>query len=305
MSMKTSTSCHTMRLLNLPDGYSHTSTFTTKTWSGESFFGMGAHIWTDGVNIYYSNRDEHYVLDGDAWKPKVWHGLSIIRGGDYIWTDGDDIYYSYYVHMGSDENSYQESYRLNRGTSTWEPMNWELTNAYGHLIWTDGVNIFLSQGPRSYIFDKGTKSWSSVDVPISGLVYGDSFWSDGVNIYYSHNDQTQFVLVGDTWVEKTWNIVIKGSYIWTDGTHIYYTHNYYDENLMDTVYTNYVLNKDTGEWVEKQWYGVTDFYDSNLWTDGTNVYKSDGGGTHVLLPTTASLYVCQRYGNWSKLCPVP
>ena len=96
-------------------------------------------------------------------------------------------------------------------------------------------------------------------------------WSDGDNLYYSKNS-TQWVLNGDTWVEKTWNGLssFSGLDIWTDGTNIYYS-NYYD---------HYVLDGDT--WVSKEWEGIYDFSGRNIWSDGKNIYHSYVIAHHVL-----------------------
>ena len=93
-----------------------------------------------------------------------------------------------------------------------------------------------------------------------------SIWSDGTHIYHSYGlyeGNVDYVLNGDTWEVKTWNVDITGSEIWTDGTNIYYSHGK----------NQYVLNGDT--WIPKTWGGLNDFYGSNVWSDGTNIYYSN------------------------------
>ena len=54
-------------------------TWETKTWNGLTNFTV-ANIWTDGVNTYYSNSNNQYVLNGDTWETKTWNGLTSFVG---------------------------------------------------------------------------------------------------------------------------------------------------------------------------------------------------------------------------------
>ena len=147
----------------------------------------------------------------------------------------------------------------------------------GEHIWTDGTNIYYSYGDRQYVLNGNTwekKTWK-------GLTNFDGFyiWTDGTNIYYSYSD-SNYVLNGDTWEPKIWkglttpNKASSFMFIWTDGTDIYTT------VATSGDFPNYVLNKETDTWEEKEnWSGFNICF---VWTDGTNIYKTEAGHHLVL-----------------------
>ena len=165
-------------------------------------------------------------------------------------------------------NIYYDNYVLNKETSTWELKNWDSTpyRFSGLYIWTDGTNIYHSDGANNYILNgnawEKTENWRSI-------CYGDCTWTDGINTYYSDGLQQQ-VFNGVTWETKTWNGLtdIYGDRIWTDGTNTYYD-------------DSYILNGDT--WEPKTWNGLTSFDGRYIWTDGINIYYSVGSKHYVLI----------------------
>ena len=182
----------------------------TKTWSGLTNF-SGTQIWTNGVNIYYSNGDDQYQLDKSTstWQTTTWSGLNPY--GSYIWTDGENIYYS------KDGDQFQ----LDSLNSTWSAKSWTgLTNFDGRYVWTDKENIYYSNGSQ-YQLDKSTSTWLSKDW--QGIVNLTSFngmftWQDtGGTIYFSYQE-AQYELIpsihycykGDTcqWV-KPYTITLR------------------------------------------------------------------------------------------------
>lgn len=114
-----------------------------------------------------------------------------------------------------------------------------------------------------------TKTWSGFSE-----VEGYYIWSDGTNTYYS-NDSDQYVLQGDTWVQKVWNpnalgkVPQYGYDIWTDGLNWYYSGG---NNTKQ-----YKLNE-YGYWVNYSWNGYTSFSGQNIWTDGTRIFISKTSG---------------------------
>lgn len=74
-----------------------TRTWNDKTWTGLSSM-TGGDVWSDGVNIYYSNKTNQYVLNKatSTWTAITWTGLpsGVNLYGRSIWTDGINIYYS-------------------------------------------------------------------------------------------------------------------------------------------------------------------------------------------------------------------
>ena len=144
----------------------------------------------------------------------------------------------------------------------------------GRYIWTDGDNIYYSQGIYHYVLDKTGLLW--ISKMWNGLTefYGAHIWTDGDNIYYSAGSD-QYVLDKEmsTWAAKVWidekqtNIsLFGGDYIWSDGTNTYYS---FDSD-------QYVLDKDTSTWHKKTWNGLRKFYGRYVWTDGSNIYYSNG-----------------------------
>jgi hypothetical protein len=60
-----------------------TSEWVAKTWSGTTPT-YGTYFWSDGTNVYYSNKTNQYVLTANGWEAKTWGGLSSFIGS-YIW----------------------------------------------------------------------------------------------------------------------------------------------------------------------------------------------------------------------------
>ena len=171
---------------------------------------------------------------------------------------------------------------LNKFSNKWETKSWSgYSYIFGRYIWTDGDNIYLSNGTTQYILDKSTSTWN--EKTWIGLTNFDRayIWTDGENIYYSRGTD-HYVLdkASSTWSQKTWNglNIFSGDSVWTDGTNIYYS---YSSN-------QYVLDKTTSTWSQKTWYGLTNFSGSNIWTDGENIYYSSGNLQYVLDKTTST-----------------
>lgn len=137
-------------------------------------------------------------------------------------------------------------------------------------IWTDGTNIFASDGDTHLVLNGNKwerKTWNGG----ASKIYGYEIWTDGTNIYSTRanggTDITHWVLNGDTWEEMMWNGIEDIKYfftraIWTDGTNIFYS----------SASTHRVLNGNT--WETKTWEGLSSFNSSDVWTDGTNIFCS-------------------------------
>ena len=179
----------------------------------------------------------------------------------------------------------------------WVSKTWYgLTNFFGKNIWTDGENIYYSDGTSAqYVLDKSTGEWSEktwVGISESDEHFcGKNIWTDGENIYYSYPDSGNYILNKSTseWSEKTWSGIqfafIYGENIWTDGENIYYS-NYSNGTSMQ-----YVLNKSTSTWTTKTWTGMKAFIGENIWTDGENIYYSGGGSNYILLKEKVTVRV--------------
>ena len=265
--------------------YNKFTTWSDKTWTGLTDF-RGSYIWTDGKNIYYSNNNSsygtvgNYVLDKDTstWTAKTWNGYTSFSGDD-IWTDGENIYYS----------NQSNQYVLDKSTSTWTAKTWTgLTNFYGGSIWTDGDNIYYSLGSTQKVLNKSTwssKSWSGLT-----SFGGSNIWTDGKYIYYSAGTSAHYGLnkSTSTWNSSRWTGTISfyGHMIWTDGENIYWSNN----NSSYGTTGNYalVVNIDLVKsgWGSKTWDGLTSIYGKYIWTDGENIYYSEGTTQKVLNPLT-------------------
>ena len=161
-------------------------------------------------------------------------------------------------------------------TKTWSG----LTSFYSYYIWTDGKEIYYSNGSQQYVLNKATSTWetktwmginTSTELP---YFRGDFIWTDGTNIYFSR-DNIQKVLGSSQWSAKTWNGEKKpsGDCIWTDGKTIYHSGGTTDQ---------WELNIDTSTWTAKTWNGGTIGGSSAIWTDGKDIYWSNTNGTNDL-----------------------
>ena len=240
----------------LPNTYAHTNTWVKKEWNisnNNNVIQISRCVWSDGRNIYYSNDEDQFVLNGDTWEQKTWN-VEIFGG--WIWTDGTDIHYVY-------DGRYH--YVLNG--DTWERKYWNNVplDFYSQNVWSDGTNIYYSEGEAQFVLNGNTwerKLWNNGE-----SVYGKSVWSDGANIFATY-DRVTYVLNDDTWEVKTFNgnVISSGSGIWTDGKNIYYSYHTEDR---------YILNGNTWEnmvWNVASDVSLTSMYGTSIRSDGTDIY---------------------------------
>lgn len=162
----------------------------------------------------------------------------------------------------------------------WSNISWgtyQMPNGFN--IWTDGNNIYYSQGSNQYIIDVVTltliaKEWF-------GLPEFDGYgiWTDGNDIYYS-NASDQYVLdtSTSTWSEMIWNGLtsFRGDDIWTDGNDIYYS----------SESDQYILDATTHTWTPITWNGISSFIGRNVWTNGSRIFMSAGSSYQYVLDVT-------------------
>ena len=153
--------------------------------------------------------------------------------------------------------NFSESSAANNELTTLSNKTWKgLDRVYGSCTWTDGSNIYHSNGVAHYILNKDT--W--VPTTFTGIndFHSGQVWTDGNKTYYSSGSK-QYELDGNVWKEKDWNgfVPTNGSRVWTDGTNIYYSQDA----------QQYVLQN--GEWKIKQWDGLTSF-------DGMSIFHCNG-----------------------------
>ena len=180
----------------------------------------------------------------------------------------------------------------------WEDKQWNGHGGFqGSEVWTDGVNLYTSEGSAQYVLNKSTSTWEEKtwnNLPESGFYPNRDLWTDGVNIYLSMNDwdgDAQRVLneATSTWEEKTWYGLtrFKAQQIWKDGDNIYYSYNS----------NNYVLNKATSTWEPKTWYGLTNVDAEMIWADGSSVYLSDWDENSYILDKATSTWTPISWGE--------
>ena len=168
---------------------------------------------------------------------------------------------------------------------SWNYLTWSgLSNYYGGNVWTDGTDVYYSQGSTQYVLDRANSVW--ISKTWSGLTnfYGSKVWTDGEDIYYSDYEYgEQYVLnkATSTWTYKQWSgfTILNGANIWTDGEDTYYSYDQYQ----------YVLDKANSTWISKSWNGgLSSFRASNVWTDGENIYYSQGSAQYILDKATST-----------------
>ena len=167
-------------------------------------------------------------------------------------------------------------------SNIWDIKTWNgLTRVPGDYIWSDGDNIYYSQGSSDqYVLDKSTSTWSTKTWNGIANLYGDGIWSDGDNIYFSSYNQYVLDKSTSTWSTKTWTGLthLQGNLVWSDGDNIYYSGGS----------DQYVLDKSTSTWSAKIWTGLTEFYGSKVWSDGNNIYYSNESDQYVLDKSTST-----------------
>ena len=153
----------------------------------------------------------------------------------------------------------------------------------GTYIWTNGTDIYYSQGTTSLILEGNMwrqKTWEFM--PQNNILDAKYIWTDGTNTYYSIGS-THYILTMRGWETKTWDypLIFNGEHIWTDGKQTY----------VSNKTEQYVL-VDGSNWRYMSWGGLSSFEAKNVWTDGVKMYYSTGSNHYVLqnsvywVPTT-------------------
>ena len=277
-----------------------TLTWEEKTWredgSGILIYPLdGACVWADrsgdltflytGLVKYpdgYTAYETRCLID-DSWESTGVGTTAFPCDGSKIWTDGDRIYYTGIVANENGEVSTEPgSYRLDGGE--WVPVEWGTDTSGNQVAPLDGACVWGD-------------FYGGSNVMYTGLVK----YPDGYTAY-----ETRYY-DGSAWEDVGFAGTIfpcDGSKIWTDGETYYYSGTVIDENgemYTDPFYHNYFFNTENGSWERKQWDGYPPRDGSCIWTDGTNIFYSDGVDGYVMLPEGAKLYL-RNYGAWVELC---
>lgn len=161
-----------------------------------------------------------------------------------------------------------------QSNSTWQPQPWSgLDDFLGRNIWTDGTNIYYSNGAQQYQLDKAKSTWSTKEWHGLTNFSGVDIWVKDNEIYYSSGSEQYILTAPDQWVKFQWDTsgykYVYGQDIWTPRNSglggWYYSH--------DT--DQYLLNFQ--KWAKTRWSGsLSSFQGRNTWSDGQNVYYSEG-----------------------------
>ena len=219
---------------------------------------------------------------------------------------------------------------------TWITKTWNgFTNILSNSIWTDGENIYYSNGSTHYVLDRDTSTWTSVTWNGVSNFFGSYIWTDGTDVYLASSGNSNYVLNKET---STWSSAdisgpqITPSDIFCDGNILYMSNSNFSAKLLkgqktwesinwttDTgsgitidgsnvwtdgqhiYYSNvaqqYELERGTTTWKQKVWNGdVNHIVGSGIWTDGTNIYCTNAQYQYVLDKETDTWVEKDWYG---------
>lgn len=152
----------------------------------------------------------------------------------------------------------------------------------GAGTWTDGIDIYYSNGSTQYVFNKSSQSWAMMTWNGCNNIFGNRVWSDGKSIYFSNVNEQYVLDVGShTWTKMTWKGIenytaFQGLNIWTDGSKYYLSYNSY----------NYVLDTSSHTWSKITWKGLSRLEARNVWNYNGNTYYVSGSNQYILNKST-------------------
>lgn len=158
-------------------------------WQSVTFSGTGSnlldgmYIWTDGTDIYYSNKLKLVKSNGaftTTWTSVNITGLSN-PDMDAVWTDGTDTYFSYVT----DGVGYH--YKFNATTMAWTAVTFTGCTAFtGLQVWHSGNATFLSTGDGATYQLTATRTWTQVTFTgLSASFSGNYVWHDSGRTFLS------------------------------------------------------------------------------------------------------------------------
>lgn len=247
-----------------------------KTWGGYSNI-QGNYIWEHNGNLYHSEGESQYVLNGDTWEEKVWNGSTSVYGYDIFHINGV-AYYS----------SDTEQYWLNDETDTWETARWSLTSGgnigfYGQDVWYLNDKVLLSFGDTTYVLHRRGGGGAPPDggtIEKSTDTYAE-FAFEGRNVFehngtlYLANASTE-VYYYDT-ETSSWTLLpltvegyntLYGECFWERDGKLYY-----NGHKWGTYNISYVLNEETSTLETKEW-NIPEIHGERIWHNGDKTYHS-------------------------------
>lgn len=241
------------------------------------------HVWTDGTDVYYSERPNLYFVlnkSTSTWEPINFNNTNI--DGQFIWTDGTDIY-----------NTWGETYKFNKSTKQWTEITIDAPSGAsiygGKNIWHDfNGHVFHSFGDDQYELDKTTTPWSWKQKTwddVTDLYAHVELWNDGNYVYLGIGKRFNPNTLQFENVSITFNTSESGEFsrfssqaIWHDDDGNTYHHNgcIFNRSAMAFVPMTFIGNASPGEW--------------STWTDNEgNVYTTESGNHYFLQKSSSDL----------------
>lgn len=189
------------------------------------------------------------TLSGISNKYRKKEIISLNKVGDstldanYYWSDGDNVYYN-------------DSYKFNKETLTWEAFSWNFSIPFSSSdIFKIGSDVYLHCFSGTYILNKNTSTWDPVTFNSNFSWESKNVWNNGDDTYYS-NDSEQYKLNKKTltWEAFSWNgfTNIIGENIWLFGSEYHYSG-------YNNGWKQYKLNEATSTWEEYSFGGFNNF----------------------------------------------
>lgn len=160
----------------------------------------------------------------------------------------------------------------------------------GYNVWTDGTNIFFSEGTLQYRLDEATNEWHSHSW--SGLTdfNGGNIWRSSTGqVYYSKgttHKQLQLDSIPTHWLTKSWSGLTSFS-----GANIWLSQGSSGKTMYSNAGTNYYLSSSTtSTWTSNTYTGTTNPSGGSIWyVDSTHIYYSEGSTYQYKLSATSGV----------------
>ena len=118
------------------------------TWNGDFADVDGHEVWHHNGNIYYSKREEQYVLNKqtDTWEEKKWNNAPSNLNGYSICEINGNVYW---LDSSPSPALLKEYYVLNG--ETWENIDSNIL-LQGSCVWSDGINTYYAGSETHNIY---------------------------------------------------------------------------------------------------------------------------------------------------------
>lgn len=245
----------------------------------------GRQVWTDGVDVYFSLDDQHYIFNSSnqSWEKTSWIITDDNNSLSFLTFNGENVFsdYSHNIYCRANDGYY---YKFSRDGSSYNTRKYwfKVDFRYGdkmpfsgldpRYLWTDGMNIYYSDGTIKKVLDQDNHTWTNAAYTDEFNVLGHQVWTDGNNIFaFQGNAVRKFV--NTTWQDDTNNwmipsgVILWGTNVWTDGRNFYY--DYPNGGTFD----HYKIFERWGTTHEfEKFSSDRSYYSEFMWTDGKKIY---------------------------------